>query len=115
VHEARRAIKRARALLRLADPWPSNSSTDATLRDASRALAVLRDADVLVLTAEDLRDGSPSSVPVLVPLHLLESLEDAGARRFAGSRSVGGPSDSVSVPRTHQCRREPIRPLAKDR
>ena len=91
VHEARRAIKRARALLRLADPWPSNSSTDATLRDASRALAVLRDADVMVLTAEDLRDGSPSSEPDLVPLHLLESLEEERARRFAESSSVDGP------------------------
>ena len=91
VHEARRAIKRARALLRLADPWPTNSPTDATLRDASRALAVVRDADVVVLTAQDIRDGSPSSQPSLVPLHLLESLEEERRRRFAESGSADGP------------------------
>ena len=91
VHEARRAIKRARALLRLADPWQTNSPTDATLRDASRALAVVRDADVVVLTAKDIRDGSPSSQPSLVPLHLLESLEEERRRRFAESGSADGP------------------------
>ena len=91
VHEARRAIKRARALLRLADPWPRNSPTDSTLRDANRVLAVLRDADVLVLTAEDIRDGSPSSGSNLVPRHLLESLEEERRRLFAESGSADGP------------------------
>jgi len=91
VHEARRAIKRARALLRLVDPWPRNSPTDSTLRDASRLLAVLRDSDVLVLTAEDIRDGAPSSGPNLVPQHLLESLEKERRRRFAEFGSADGP------------------------
>ena len=91
VHEARRAIKRARALLRLADPWPRNSPTDSTLRDANRVLAVLRDADVLVLTAEDIRDGSPSSGSNLVPRHLLEALEEERRRLFAESGSAVGP------------------------
>ena len=91
VHEARRAIKRARALLRLADPWPRNSPTDSTLRDANRVLAVLRDADVLVLTAGDIRDGSPSSGSNLVPRHLLESLEEERRRLFAESGSADGP------------------------
>ena len=91
VHEARRAIKRARALLRLADPWPRNSPTDSTLRDANRVLAVLRDADMLVLTAEDIRDGSPSSGSNLVPRHLLESLEEERRRLFAESGSADGP------------------------
>ena len=91
VHEARRAIKRARALLRLADPWPTNSPTDATLHDASRVLAVVRNADVVVLTAKDIRDGSPSSQPSLVPIHLLESLQEERRRRFAESGSADGP------------------------
>ena len=91
VHEARRVIKRSRALLRLADPWPGNSPTDSTLRDASRVLAVLRDADVLVLTAEDIRDGSPSAGSNLVPRHLLESLEEERRRLFAESGSADGP------------------------
>lgn len=96
VHEARRAIKRARALLRLAEPWPSSSATDSTLRDASRALAPLRDADVMVLTARDIREvalaSRPSaSEPDLVPPTLLEALEDEKGRRFAESGSADGP------------------------
>ena len=91
VHEARRAIKRARALLRLADPWPGSSHIECTLRDASRALAVLRDADVLVLTARSIREGSESSEPNVVPLHLLESLEEERGHRFTDSGLVGGP------------------------
>jgi len=91
VHETRRAIKRARALLRLAVPWSTNSPTDTTLRDASRILAIVRDADVVVLTAKDIRDGSPPSQPSLVPLHLLESLEEERRRRFAESGSADGP------------------------
>ena len=96
VHEARRAIKRARALLRLAEPWPSSSPTDSTLRDAGRALAPLRDAQVMVLTARDIRDvalaSRPSaSGPDLVPSTLLEALEDEEGRHFAESGSADGP------------------------
>ena len=91
VHEARRAIKRTRALLKLADPWPGDSHTDCTLRDASRALAVLRDGDIVVLTAEDIRADSQSSEPNVVPLQLLESLEEGRRRRFAESGSADGP------------------------
>ena len=91
VHEARRAIKRTRALLKLADPRSGDSHTDRTMRDASRALALLRDADVVVVTAEDIRAGSRSSEPNLVPRHLLESLEDERGRRFAESGSAAGP------------------------
>jgi CHAD domain-containing protein len=58
VHAARRAMKPARSLLRLVDPWPGNSHIETMLRDAGRFLAVFRDADVLVLTAEDIREGS---------------------------------------------------------
>ena len=91
VHEARRAIKRARALLRLVDPWPRNSHIQTMLRDASRLLAVLRDADVLVLTAEDIREGSGAAEPGVVPLHLLESLKEERGRRFTESGSADGP------------------------
>lgn len=91
VHEARRAIKRARALLRLIDPWPGNAHTDYKLRDAGRALAVLRDADVLVLTAAAIRDRPPHPEPDVVPPHLLEALEDEKGRRFDESDSANGP------------------------
>lgn len=91
VHEARRAIKRARALLRLVDPWPGNSHIECTLRDASRALAVLRDADVMVLTAGNIREGSGAAEPNVVPLHLLESLQKERVRYFTESGSTNGP------------------------
>ena len=95
VHEARRAIKRARALLRLAYPWPTKSPIDGTLRDASRALAVLRDADVLVLTAGDIRESTEPAKPNIVPLYLLESLEEERERRFTESGSPDGPLRTV--------------------
>jgi CHAD domain-containing protein len=91
VHEARRAIKRTRALLKLADPWPSDSRTDCTLRDASRALAVLRDVDIVVLTARDIHTAAASAESNVVPLNLLESLEEERKRRFAESGSPDGP------------------------
>jgi len=91
VHEARRAIKRARALLKLADPQPGDSHTDWTLRDASRALALIRDADVLVLTAKDICNESPPSGAPLVPTRLLEALEDERRRSFAESGSDDEP------------------------
>ena len=91
VHEARRAIKRARALLRLACPWPTNSPIDDTLRDASRALAMLRDAEVLVLTAKEIRGNTEPTKPNIVPSCLLESLHEERERRFTESGSPAGP------------------------
>jgi CHAD domain-containing protein len=61
------------------------------LRDASRALATLRDADVLVLTAKDIRRSSAADEPNVVPPHLLESLEEERERRFGESDSADGP------------------------
>ena len=91
VHEARRAIKRARALLRLAAPPPRTSQTAFALRDAGRALAGLRDASVVVATAEGLHgESGPNEVP-MVPQTLLESLEEERARRFKESGSAKGP------------------------
>lgn len=90
VHEARRAIKRTRALLKLVDPWPTDSRTDCALRDASRALAVLRDADIVVQTAEAIRKEAGSSEPDVVPPDLLDFLEQERARRFAESGSPDG-------------------------
>lgn len=96
VHEARRAIKRARALLKLADPWLRNSRIDHMLRDASRILAVLRDADVMVLTAEGIRQGPEAAEPNVVTVHLLESLEEERRRRFTESGSADGPLPAAS-------------------
>lgn len=91
VHEARRAIKRERALLRLVEPPPSDSFVDGALREASRALAVLRDSDVLVATAVTVCDGSRRLGPDVVPPQLLEALEEERKRRFGGSGSNDSP------------------------
>jgi hypothetical protein len=91
VHEARRAIKRTRALLKLADPRPRVSHTDRSLREASRALAVLRDTDKVTLTAEDIRADARSPEPNVIPLRMLESLKAERERRFAEASSADGP------------------------
>ena len=55
VHEARKACKRLRAVLRLARPGLSQYHREnARVRDAGRALAALRDADVRRATARSL-------------------------------------------------------------
>jgi CHAD domain-containing protein len=58
VHEARKDIKKLRALARLVDADPSWNTR---LRDTARRLAGRRDADVLLETLDDLvkRDGVP--------------------------------------------------------
>lgn len=91
VQEARRAIKRTQALLKLADPRPRVSHTDRSLREASRALTVLRDADMVTLTAEDIRADARSPEPNVIPLRMLESLKAERERRFAEASSAHGP------------------------
>ena len=91
VHEARRATKSARALPELAYRWPTNSPIDGTLRDTGRALVVLRDAGVLVLTAKDIRVSSDLAKTNVVFLSLLESLEEKRGQRFTESSSPDGP------------------------
>src|SRR5689334_107821 len=57
IHEARKAIKRSRATLRLLRDTLSNREyrlDNATLRDAAKPLSIVRDARVLVETLDDL-------------------------------------------------------------
>ena len=61
VHEARKAMKRARALLRLARGAIGKkgfAAEDAVIRDAGRLLAPLRDARVTLDTIEAIASGS---------------------------------------------------------
>jgi len=61
VHDARKCIKRSRALLRLVRPaigdavWKDH---DAALRDVGRGLSAIRDRDVLRQTVEKLKSGA---------------------------------------------------------
>lgn len=60
VHEARKASKRCRALLRAARPgWPAEAWREAfdRYRDAARAIATARDAAVRLQTFDGLADG----------------------------------------------------------
>ena len=91
VHEARRAIKRARALLKLASCDPvtqSRPEADRTLRDAGRCVAELRDSDVLVDTAVGIQTGAPDG---LMPPPLLVSLRADRDRLLDVAHAEDGP------------------------
>lgn len=65
VHPARLAIKKARAALRVLRPALGAKEfkrRDALLREANHRLSLVRDAEVLVVTASDLHAGTPSAV-----------------------------------------------------
>lgn len=65
-HEARKALKRLRALLRLCRPWLGEErfrQENTILRDAGRALSGTRDAQVLVQTLDGLREPLDSELP----------------------------------------------------
>jgi CHAD domain-containing protein len=65
VHDARKCIKRSRALLRLVRPaigdavWKDH---DAALRDVGRGLSEMRDRDVLRQTVEKLKSNAPATL-----------------------------------------------------
>src|SRR6478609_6320449 len=62
IHDARKRIKKTRALLRLARPVMKRKAFRArnhALRDAGRALSAARDAEVLAQTVNDLADRYP--------------------------------------------------------
>jgi CHAD domain-containing protein len=66
VHEARKHLKKSRALLRLVRPGLPASfcrHENATLRDAGQALSAARDADVLVETVDKLAERYAGRLP----------------------------------------------------
>jgi CHAD domain-containing protein len=87
VHSARKAIKKERALLRLARgslPRGQRIRDDARLRDVGRTLSGARDADVMLQTVENLgerfRGELPESTFAAVRTHLLEAATAHGGR-----------------------------------
>lgn len=66
IHELRKATKKLRALLQLVKPYLSDYRRDsAEVREAARALATARDAEVVAATFEDLirpEEGLPAGV-----------------------------------------------------
>ncbi|MEA2297262.1 MAG: hypothetical protein QOF77_198, partial [Solirubrobacteraceae bacterium] len=66
VHEARKSIKKTRALLRLVRPGLPKRvyrSENRTLRDAARLISGARDADVMVETVEKLAERHLARIP----------------------------------------------------
>src|SRR3954449_13245012 len=62
VHDARKRIKKTRALLRLARPAMTRGAfqrRNRTLRDTARGLSGARDADVMAETVSDLAERYP--------------------------------------------------------
>jgi len=78
IHDARRTLKRLRALLRLASADPAATHL---LRDAARPLGTVRDAAVMLRTFDSIADDDPSAPRVRALL--------ARARKRAEQKSDG--------------------------
>ena len=80
VHAARKATKRARALLRLVRPLLGDAvyrNENAVIRDQSRRLAALRSAAVVQNTLQELIDNNAGGIPV----RILTAVRDEMGRR----------------------------------
>lgn len=95
VHEARKTIKRMRALARLLRRETGEYQfrrVDGELRGAARRLAGARDAEVLATTLSELRERDPAALASAPIDALAERL-----RAAAGSQGGGGPAAEASV------------------
>ncbi|HUA71692.1 MAG TPA: CHAD domain-containing protein [Solirubrobacteraceae bacterium] len=90
VHEARKAIKKQRSLLRLARgamPSGQRRRENAALRGAARRISGVRDADVLIATIGQLSERFAGQLPA----HAFESIRSYfDARRSAQNGNGGG-------------------------
>jgi CHAD domain-containing protein len=78
VHEARKDVKKLRALLRLVGSGTSGRvrrRENEALRDVGRSLSGVRDADVMLATLADLEEGFPGDLPPEAAGALREQLE----------------------------------------
>lgn len=96
VHEARKHLKKTRALLRLVrpalGPKAYRRENDA-LRDAGLALSGARDADVLVQTVGTLAEHAAGRLPA----DTFDQLRDALASEAAAARGAGAAPDHAAV------------------
>lgn len=96
IHEARKDIKRLRALLRLVRGELGDkvfARENAALRDTARGLSGLRDADVMIGTLDALAERHPKGVPTEVARGLMQALH--AHRRALDSDGSGGANDVV--------------------
>jgi CHAD domain-containing protein len=78
IHDARKRIKKTRALLRLAGPGLSKKRyrrRNRALRDAGRAMSSTRDADVLAETIDDLAERYAGQQPTTFFARIRKGLE----------------------------------------
>jgi CHAD domain-containing protein len=87
VHEARKSVKKSRAVVRLVRSTlgPLSGDVNAHLRDIGRALSEVRDANVLVATADKLAEAGHDSVTreLFGPVHRILSDRSERATRKA--------------------------------
>jgi CHAD domain-containing protein len=97
VHEARKAVKKVRGMLRLVQPDLPRSAfrrENAALRDAGRLLSGTRDADVMRAALAALRERHPDRVDATTG----EALEEAlAARAGAGNGDGGDPAGAAEA------------------
>ncbi len=99
IHEARKHLKKTRALLRLVRPALGTKACrreNDALREAGLALSGARDADVLVETADKLAERAAGRLSADVLGQLREALAAEAAR---GREAGGGPADLAAVER----------------
>jgi CHAD domain-containing protein len=105
VHEARKDMKKLRALLRLVrgDVGEKTFRREAdAFRDAARELAGVRDADVMLATLGDLEKRHPEEFPAGAAGGLRQALEAHRLRTSAGAR---GPSAEAAIEILKQARK----------
>jgi CHAD domain-containing protein len=93
VHEARKNVKKSRAILRLVRSDLGDKTyrrENRALRDASRTVAHVRDADVMVETAEDLQEHFAGRLPAAAFKRLRTALQrDARDSRSRADGELG--------------------------
>lgn len=97
VHDARKAIKKERSLLRLArkaTPAGQRRRENEALREAGRALAEVRDADVLISTVDELSERFAGQLPAKTFTSIRKAL---ATRRDRGRRGLSAALDSKAV------------------
>jgi len=110
VHEARKHVKKTRALLRLVRPALGRKvygHENATLRDAGLALSGARDADVVVQTVTKLAEHAAGRLPADTFDQLHDVLErEAATARGAADGSVPKLEDVIETLRAAALRAE---------
>ena len=89
IHEARKALKRLRAVLRLCRPYLGKQryrQENTILRDAGRSLSGARDAQVLIETLDGLREPLAEELPDDIWSRFRDALS-------ADARALGDPDD----------------------